>query len=155
MLTKTEINYMKKICDKFICMHQKLPLHNDNNKLHYSAVISNSGVDLLSYGINSKQQFKYMPTKHAEIDAITKIKNYRNNPKTINMVVIRINKNGIIGESRPCCDCLKMLNMSKFIIKYIYYSTAEGTIIKEKFSNMLDSPKNHISKGVKYRNNIK
>ena len=90
-----------------------------------------------------------MPSKHAEMDAMTKIKYHRNNPKCINMIVVRINKNGLLGESRPCQDCLKMLEMSNFIIKYIYYSTAEGTIIKEKFSNMITSPNTYISIGMR------
>ena len=97
-----------------------------------------------------------MPSKHAEMDVITKIQFLKNVPKYIDMFVIRINKNGKLGESRPCIDCLKMLNMSKFIIKNIYYSTSEGLVVKEKFSNMLDSSiKNYTSSGRRSKNRNK
>ncbi len=90
-----------------------------------------------------------MPSRHAEVDALLKIKNYRNNPKEVNILVVRINKNGNLEKSRPCKDCIRMMQMSNFVIKYIYYSTADGIIVKEKFSKMMDSSLTYTSKGVK------
>jgi hypothetical protein len=107
------------------------------------------GMKKVAFGINSTQPFRYMPSRHAEVDALLKIKNYRNNPKEVNILVVRINKNGNLEKSRPCKDCIRMMQMSNFVIKYIYYSTADGIIVKEKFSKMMDSSLTYTSKGVK------
>lgn len=90
-----------------------------------------------------------MPSRHAEIDAYTKIKGYKNIPKVMDMFVIRITKTGDLAESRPCYHCLDFLIKSKLNIKYIYYSTKDGKIVREVFKNMITSEKTYISSGKK------
>jgi hypothetical protein len=92
-----------------------------------------------------------MPSRHAEVDAINKMKSRRNIPRYVDLFVIRLNKAGGLGESRPCSDCLKMLETCGLNIKHIYYSTASGTIVREKMSEMANSPDTYVSSGVRKR----
>lgn len=87
---------------------------------------------------------------HAEMDALNRlIKNWNNRERTkaINLLVIRLTKTGVLGESRPCYHCLLRLQQIGLKIKYIYYSTADGRIAREKFSTMIESDKTYISLG--------
>jgi hypothetical protein len=89
---------------------------------------------------------------HAEIDFMKKLnKQYTFSPRIkINLLVVRLSKTGIIGESRPCYHCLCKLQKYSHIIKYIYYSTSDGKINRELLTqNMLNSHKTHISSGNK------
>jgi len=45
-------------------------------------------------------------------------------------VVVRINKQGILRNSRPCNQCID--TMKKYNIKRVIYSTDDDTIISEK-----------------------
>ena len=84
---------------------------------------------------------------HAEVDALNKITRKADKSDIYNLLVVRFTKNNKIGESRPCMYCLLKLAQSKYVkIKYVYYSTSDGTINRENFSDMLDAKK-HISKG--------
>ncbi len=94
-----------------------------------------------------------MPSKHAEIDALNKIKSWKNIPKQIDLFVVRFNKIGLLSESRPCLNCLQTLEKSEINIKHVYYSTNSGIIVREKFKNMKISPLTYISSGV--RNKLK
>lgn len=49
-------------------------------------------------------------------------------------------RNDKIRNSKPCTDCLETIKMFKFI-RYIIYSTDDGTFIKEKVSNITDTIK--------------
>lgn len=70
---------------------------------------------------------------HAEHDTINKLP-FTKKPKKINMLVIRITKNGKLGMSKPCNKCVSyMIHLfpkKGYIVKNIYYSTNEGCIIK-------------------------
>ncbi len=79
---------------------------------------------------------RHMPSKHAEIDAYNKIRNYKNMPKKIDIFVIRLTKLGILAESRPCYHCLDFLEKSGLNIKYVYYSTSDGNIDRAVFKNI-------------------
>lgn len=90
-----------------------------------------------------------MTSKHAEIDVLNKIVSKKNLPKSVDLLVIRLTKTGQLSESRPCYHCLTTLGMSRLNIKYVYYSTASGTIVREKFREMLESDKTYISSGMR------
>ena len=60
-------------------------------------------------------------------------------------MVVRINKNGLLRNSRPCNQCLD--TMIKYRIKKIVYSTDDGNINCEKPENMKQL---HVSSGWKY-----
>jgi len=57
------------------------------------------------------------------------------NAKKLDIIVIRSCSGNKITMARPCYHCLQM--MKSVNIKYCYYSTYEGTIIREKISKMI------------------
>lgn len=83
---------------------------------------------------------------HAEMDAISKFsrifsrkRNYKNMKRKVvmDLVVIRISGCGDFGNSRPCCKCLETLHLSRTCrIRYVYYSTRDGTIVRERFTDL-------------------
>jgi deoxycytidylate deaminase len=89
-------------------------------------------------------------TIHAEVNSIINYhkNNIRYNKKTntyylsnnkykkINIFVIRFHKNGVIANSRPCYNCLKM--MKDLNVNKVYYSSGYGNeIICENVKNMV------------------
>ena len=69
----------------------------------------------------------------------------------IDILVVRLSKKNSLGTSRPCKHCLQVMNKLRqthgVIIKDVYYSTHQGNINKEEFSNMMDSDLTHPSSG--------
>ncbi len=96
-----------------------------------------------------------MPSKHAEADAMNKVRFKKNMPRYVDIFVIRLNKSGELGESRPCYHCLTMMETSSLNIKYVYYSTSSGHIVREKFSAMKNSPITYVSSGIRKANRDK
>lgn len=66
--------------------------------------------------------------------------NYRNvfyGTKTINLLVIRIDKYGNYCSSRPCSSCLKfMKTIDGLKISKVYYFDTNGKFICEKLKDM-------------------
>jgi hypothetical protein len=111
-------------------------------------------------GENSTRQLPGCPiSTHAEMDGMRKI--LKNTP-TINgqvkriekydVIVIRISKTNKLGSSRPCKHCIMSLVNAKAVkIRYVYYSTRQGTIVREKIEDMLDCTLTCISTGWRSR----
>lgn len=86
-------------------------------------------------------------TRHAEIDAMNKLllsyklKNKKSGRKriiTVNLLVIRVNKDGKLKNSKPCAHCITLLDgMHNHRIKWVYYSNDTGSIIKIRFSDLV------------------
>ena len=57
-------------------------------------------------------------------------------------MVIRINNNGELVNSRPCNHCIQNLKM--FGVKVVYYSNSQGEIVKESVS---DIESEHVTGG--------
>ncbi len=89
------------------------------------------------------------PTTHAEIDAINKTPHYYLK-RGINLCVFSFTTDGKLRSSRPCFHCLQTL--SRYNIRYVYYSTEDGDIQKEKFDKMIESELTTISSGMRRRN---
>lgn len=89
------------------------------------------------------------PSLHAEIDAIKKCPSYYLR-RGINLCVFSYTSTGNLRSSRPCFHCLKTL--SKFKIRYVYYSNEEGNICKEKFIQMIESDLTIVSSGMRRKN---
>lgn len=83
------------------------------------------------------------------MDALTKLKYRKDLPRNVDIMVVRFAKTGVLGSSRPCAHCLESLNRSNLSIKYVYYSTCDGTIVKEKFNNMQDESITYVSSGIR------
>lgn len=111
-----------------------------------------AGAKKLSMGTNSNIKFKFMPSRHAEIDAISKIIGKKNKPKELDMLVIRLTKTGLLAESRPCYHCLCFMERSTINFKNVYYSTCEGKIVKEKLVEMKQSSTTCVSSGMRNKN---
>ena len=103
----------------------------------------------LAFGSSENITCRFMPSKHAEIDAYNKIKTYKNMPKKIDIFVIRLTKTGLLSESRPCYHCINSLEKSGLNIKYVYYSTSDGLIVKEIFKTMKYSDITYVSSGMR------
>ncbi len=54
--------------------------------------------------------------------------------KKIEIVVIRVNKNGELLNSKPCNSCLYYMKL--YGVKSVYYSDENGDIIKEKINQI-------------------
>ena len=70
----------------------------------------------------------------------------------LNLVVIRVNNQGLLCESKPCMHCLRFLDKNikskGYKIKNIIYSTRDSRIVKKKFKFLLNNT-SHISRGIK------
>lgn len=67
--------------------------------------------------------------------------------KKLNILVIRINGEGKLGNSRPCASCIE--KMKTFGIYRVYYSDNTGKIIWEKLTEIIND---HISIGGRIKN---
>lgn len=95
---------------------------------------------------------------HAEIDALNKLlklkisKKDKRKYEKMDLLVVRLSKTiGRLGISRPCYHCLSTLMNSDIEIKYVYYSTNDGRIVREKFKDMIESELTKISTGWRKR----
>ena len=85
----------------------------------------------------------YYKTMHAEITVFEKLP--KKKVRGMDILVIRINKNLALRNSRPCNQCIEKL--SKLGIRKVYYSNEEGNIVWEFVEQM---EKTHISSGTKH-----
>ena len=90
-------------------------------------------------------------SEHAEMNAVRLNKTLQFSTEKCNMLVVRLSNTGQIGESRPCCQCLQRLQKYSSNIKWVYYSTSEGRIVREQLRYMLDSEKTYVSYGERRR----
>ena len=99
-------------------------------------------------------------TIHAEEHAIKKLPymHARKKRPGVDILVIRTTKNGNLGISRPCLRCTLLLYIevpSKgYDLKNVYYSTADGSIVKTNILDLIINQKDdpHISQYYKNRN---
>ena len=111
---------------------------------------------ILSYGTNTiGDVYGNEPGIHAEHDALIKLKPIKNRKKleTINLLVIRLSRTNKLQSSKPCSNCIKIMNIipekKGYKIQNIYYSDSEGNIIKTTLNN-LEKDEKHYSRY--YRN---
>jgi len=65
---------------------------------------------------------------HAELDVI--LKSGLDNLENHSIIVLRIDRNGKLNNSKPCLGCRSVLN--QFNVKNIFYSNSEGNIVKHE-----------------------
>jgi tRNA(Arg) A34 adenosine deaminase TadA len=85
----------------------------------------------------------YYKTRHAEITVVERLP--KKKVRGMDILVIRINKNLALRNSRPCSQCIDKL--SKLGIRKVYYSNEDGHIVWEFVEQM---EKTHISSGTKH-----
>lgn len=87
-----------------------------------------------------------LPSRHAEIDVISKFMNSRvkYRRQKVNLLVLRINKYGF-GNSKPCANCIKFMKSINAPIKKVSYY--EDSKLITTTLNKLDNQ--HTSSGWK------
>jgi cytidine deaminase len=105
---------------------------------------------VLSYGENRYDAKSIFPTIHAECDAMNKLPPVkRGRIHRVDILVIRLNRCGNVGNSKPCGLCLerlKNLHLKGYVLDTVYYSD-RGKIIKIKYSALMNEER-HITKMV-------
>jgi len=89
---------------------------------------------------------------HAEANAMKKLLPLprQKKLKKVDLLVIRVSKNGSYGNSKPCIHCI--LNLSKnlpdkgYILHDVYYTDGNGGIISIRFQELLNETHPHISR---------
>ena len=64
--------------------------------------------------------------------------------KKVDLIVVKVQKTGLLGNARPCMKCLNL--MKTVGIKKIYYSISPDKIICEKVRDMVSI---HVSRRTK------
>ena len=130
-------------------------LHN-----HISFIIDKNNNNIISYGFNyylKADKFPY--SLHSEINTINKYykkKLTKNLIKTKKILLIfKITKTGIIGNSKPCQNCVNYIlnNYNNLNLHKIYYSFT-GNELKELNKYELLNDKFTISSGFKKKYTI-
>lgn len=114
----------------------------------------------LSIGENSQREARSgcCYNSHAEMDAIRKLPplNLRGRKQSLNLIVIRVDRQGLLKNSAPCSMCIKHMEWiniyTSYKIKSVCYSDSFGNVIVKKFSELLHSPEKHITQ--RFRNKL-
>lgn len=92
-------------------------------------------------------------TTHAEINAINNLVHHSANKKhltKIDLLVIRTTNTGKLGMSKPCIKCIIDLSTLPqkrgYILKNIFYSGQDGTIIKTNLKSLIETKDYHMSR---------
>ena len=110
------------------------------NKLpsHYAAVvISGKPVSIGCSGLAGCSKIcKHAVTRHAEMDAINKVKD-KNRLRKASLWSVRwkmVNGEYVLGNAKPCQYCRELAK--RYGIKTVYYSDDAGTIQRETIVNL-------------------
>lgn len=130
-----------------------------NGYNHIACFFKNNGkkINILSIGMNRQTIPHNLPNVHAELDAISRLKdNKRKKLESVNLCVIRANTQGGLSNSKPCVHCLISLEMiapkKGYKIEKIFYSTKEGTVEKSNMSELKNEDEIHVTRFFKERN---
>jgi hypothetical protein len=148
---------LESVCDDIRTKYTTIPRCNKSNCLKHYHVCAffnmKAGVMVTSDNL-LLNTVRYPMTIHAEVATINKVSKqiYGGSdprpPKWFDVLVVRISPTGVLGSSRPCHHCIKTIANHPLVkVRYVYYSTAEGTIQREHIREMQVSDKNHVSAG--------
>ena len=115
---------------------------SDSSRCH--AAIFFADGKILSYGENRPRTRPPFPTVHAECDAMNKLpsRTSRGRRTRLDLLVIRVNRGGTVGNSRPCAHCVQALQdlpRRGYILENVHYSI-ENTIKTERFTDIIEGP---------------
>lgn len=79
---------------------------------------------------------------HAEMSVLSKYDKLKSNSKRVpsDLIVIRINRQGNMTNSKPCAKCIKYMSNSQYKIRHIYYSVDENTILRTSLKSLSEGP---------------
>lgn len=116
--------------------------------------------NVLSYGENQFRNQYDLGTIHAEENAIRKLPTLprKSRLKKVDILVIRTTKQGRLGCSRPCMNCLMTMNNwlpeKGYSVGTVYFSEDDGEISHMSFRRMFeDIDKAHVSRYYKCTKN--
>lgn len=136
------INLLKKIASSSNIYYKHAAALIDGDRI-YSAG-ANQYVKTMQVRLkNSNEIQTHFRTIHAEISVFLKVP--KKIAKGLDILVIRINKNFALKNSRPCNHCIDKLR--KIGIRKVYYSNENGNIVGEFINDM---EKLHVSDGNKF-----
>lgn len=149
-------------------------IHNCKNHPHdlqskHISVILLNGIPITRFHYNHRRckiMGIYTGTSHAEICALKQVCNESMNLHSIkkisllkkskkktlcrySIVVLRVNNDGKLLNSKPCFHCLQILKISG--LNKIYYSDSNGNINVEKIKNMTTSHLSRINKNSEFK----
>lgn len=112
--------------------------------------ITSVHIKVLSYGEN-KFRNGVFPTIHAEDDAINKLPSANSKRlKKVDILVIRSNIGGTVGNSKPCVRCIQVLEKKLpkrgYVLDTLHYTTIGGSVVSRKFSDLLLEGGHHVTK---------
>lgn len=99
-----------------------------------------------------------MSSVHAEINAMSKLPTLPRNkkPKKVDLMVIRISKTDVYGNSKPCIHCILKLKtelpLKGYILDTVYYTDKAGEIHKSKFTELIEDTEPHMTRFYKGKN---
>jgi hypothetical protein len=121
-------------------------------RVFYKVKGSMKKVNILSYGVNIYSDIQGKnPGIHAEQDAMMKLPSLSNKkrPEIVDLLVVRLSKTNRIQNSKPCNNCIKLMNIipeqKGYKIRYIYYSNQEGGLTRTSLNNLMNEEQ-HYSK---------
>ena len=108
--------------------------------MHYAAITCSGKI--LSKGNSSlagcSKLCSKSCTRHAEMDAIYKLKNNRVSRHKSVLWSLRWKGDGkggyVLGNAQPCLSCKKIAERNG--IRWVYYSTDDGVIVKDELKNL-------------------
>ena len=115
-------------------------------------------LNVISYGENYyKGSHDTYNTVHAEDHAMRKLPSRSSKRKIkVDLVVIRVNKSGGYGNSKPCLHCILTLsqNLPKkgYQLCSVYYTNEEGGVVCSRFKHLCNDTTPHVSKYYRERN---
>lgn len=89
---------------------------------------------------------------HAEANAMKKLLPLprQKKLKKVDLLVIRVSKNGQFGNSKPCIHCIlklsKNLPEKGYSLRDVYYTNESGSIVCTRFNELLHETNPHVSR---------
>jgi len=108
----------------------------------------------IALGYNYEGKYFNISSCHAEMNVINKIKCNKNNPIKMDILIVRINNNGEIKNSKPCKNCIKYIEKSRLNFVNVYYSNEKSQIIKTNLKLLSMDICQHISSGMRRKKTI-
>ena len=129
--------------------------HNNYANKHVSFLLDLRTRKVLSYAFNvyfSSESFPF--SSHAEIESINKYYKslWANKNKKV-LVVVKLSKTGLIGNSKCCLNCCRFIrnNFENLRLQKIYYSVMQSNTLVELGRNDLVDSDFRYSKGFDYK----
>lgn len=126
--------------------------HNTYNFNHIASIITFQNKKIKQLCIGQNDSFADGSSQHAEVDAIHHLpprKNWNRQLMIVDLIVIRVSKIGIIGNSMPCIHCLRTMthlpHKMGYHINRIYYSNSNGEIVSCKLDDLIAINEQHIT----------